>query len=504
MLESKKILVLGGEEISLADFVEAVKKPVCLQWDPKALDRAGRSRTLLEKRLQEQKRIYGVNTGFGEEGSRALPNEALQSLQQELITYHRAGTGEYLTEEESRAVLLSRILTLAQGYSGVRVEVVDRLIHLYQEGVVPQIPSLGSVGASGDLTPCSYVAALICGQGKAYWKGQEIRAKELHRKFHLEPLVLEAKEGLSLLNGTSVMTALAVLAWEGLGRIARWTIEGLAWGAEALQWKEEFFHPRSQELKGHAGAGEVSTELLRRAFLDPQPVGEDSWMEGRNVQPRYSYRCAPQVIGAFRDTLKWTGEWLKKELNGVDDNPLCDPENNRLYHCGNFSGFYVSLACDALRNTLALLSNLWDRQAQLLLDPLQNKGLGPNLVEWNPLLPKFGLKAVGIALTSLGAELHMLASPVACLSRPTESGNQDIVSFGTQSARRLREAEGIAWLALAHFLLVSGTALKRRLTAIGRPIPPRLEKYVSMVETSEDLGQGLEKLTSEIKKRFPA
>lgn len=475
--------LLGTSSLSLIDFADLVLRPRKLGWDAAALTRVEASSRLLMQFLDEGRRIYGVNTGFGEEGRLVLRPEGVARLQSELVSYHGCGTGAELSEAESRSVLLARLWTLSRGYSGVRPALIEHLNDLFAVGLAPVIPELGSVGASGDLTPLSYLAALVMGQRRAWYRGEIRASSEVLGALKLRPLELQGREALALMNGTSFMTALAVLGWVRLRRWLDLAQTFTAWGTLALDLEEEFYLEVPNRLKGHPGVVQAAGFLLSKVQLQRAPVGSTDHVY--NIQPRYSFRCAPQVYGMALEAFETAETWLKNELNGVDDNPLIDPETERLYHNGNFSGFHVSLACDLLRQSLASVVNLLDRQAQLLLDPSQNRGLGANLADWDPNRPQFGLKAVGIALSSLAAEVQELATSVLNRSLPTESGNQDVVSQGAVSARLLRRAEELAWHALAHAGLVAFGAL-RRSARQGALRDSGLFKKMARIDTSEN------------------
>lgn len=457
--------VIGDRPLALGTFCEWVNRTRPLFWSPSARRRAHRSWALLRDLLQRGQPIYGLSTGFGQEGERPLRPVGQRRVHRELLRYHRCGGGPWLGEREGRAVLLARLLTLARGYSGVRPTVVDWLARAYQAGLAPMLPSRGSVGASGDLTPLCYLAHFVEGRGRTWYAGRRWLTREALAVAGLKPLRLRGREVLALMNGTSVMTALAALAH---GELESWVDRAAVvsgWGAAGLGLAPEWFDRRPLDLKGHPGAVRAAAAMgVGEAGLGPT----DLLGCGRNIQPRYSFRCAPLALGALADTLGWTRIWLERELNGLDDNPLVDPELARVWHTGNFSGFHVALACDALRQALAMAVSLLDRQAQLLLDPSANGGLGPNLEIWDPERPRFGLKAVGIALSALAAEVRHLAAPASTLSSPTESGNQDVVSHGTLSALLLGRSVRLSWRALAHAAWVAAVALRRRGVEEGR------------------------------------
>lgn len=451
-------MTLGAGDVGLDEFSAGARAPRRCDWEDEARERCRRSHRLLGQYLAAGRPIYGLSTGFGQEGERPLSPTGRRRASRELLRYHRCGTGPWLQETEGRAVLLARLITLARGYSGVRPALVDWLRDAYAAGLAPVLPSRGSVGASGDLTPLCYLAHFVEGRGQVWIGGQRRPTRAGLAEVGLAPLRLRGREILALMNGTSVMTALAALAHRELERWLEWAATVSGWGATALGLAPEWFDGRPLDLKGHPGAVRAAATMgLREGGQGPDArLGA-----GRNIQPRYSFRCAPLALGALSDTLEWTRTWLERELNGLDDNPLVDPERETVWHTGNFSGFHVALACDALRQALAVAVTLLDRQVQLLLDPSTNGGLGPNLESWDPERPRFGPKAVGIGLSALAAEVRHLAAPASTLSSPTESGNQDVVSHGTLAALLLRRSVRLSWRALAHASLVAAQALRR-------------------------------------------
>jgi len=488
-IDQKMTVKIGGKghftPKSLEFVMDIALGKALLTWDDSFQNRALKSYQVLMDAIDLGQQIYGVNTGFGEQGSEFFDRAWIQQNQENLLNYHSCGVGGVFSLEQSRVIFCARIFSLAQGYSGIRPQLIERMIYLFNHDAIAQILILGSVGASGDLTPLAALAGFIAGLGEGWLEGELLSSEEIHLRLELEPWIWEGKEVLAIMNGTSVMTGLAALEWIRLWKMVPWIQWITLLGAEALELPEEPFSFFVQAVKHHQGPKDVAEDLLRVSQLNPDPISLSS-VRGlskeseknprkKNIQPRYSFRCAPQSLGVLRDTLEVTGRWLFDEFHSANDNPLVDPEEQRIYHGGNFFGGHVSAACDYLRISLAHVAQLIDRQVQLLLDGKENQGLGANLglPQDNPIAqgidthgsrqpPNFGLKALGITTSALAAEIQHGSAPVLVLSRPTESGNQDIVTMGTISARKLGDSLNLLRYLIAHGLVCSAQAWEIR------------------------------------------
>ncbi|WP_052318099.1 aromatic amino acid ammonia-lyase [Spirochaeta africana] len=501
MSNQKFILESGsGQLLSLDDFILIIDQPASIELADSVYSRAEESCSLLHTLVEQGSSVYGVTTGFGAQGDMTIPAEQRQALQAAVIEYHGAGVGPVLSERESRAVLLARIVSLAQGKSGVRPALLAHMARIFNSGIAPVIPSRGSVGASGDLTPLSYVAAVLAGKREAWVKGRRVPAADALQSAGIEPWSWDMKEGLALVNGTAVMTALAALGLQDARRLAEWSDRITAAAAEAMQLAEEPFSSWVQESKHHPGQIASAAAVRQGAALQNTEISRQHQPNtGSNIQPRYSMRCAPQANGVLHDTVAMTRIWIERELNSANDNPLFDSRDGRVYHTGNFYGGHISAAADYLRIAIATTANLLDRQLQLLLEG--STGLPVNLVPppadgEESAQPCFALKALGITTSALSAEVQHLAAPVSLLSRPTESGNQDVVSMGTLSALKLRESARVGFLLAAHTL----TAAAQAAEIAGSPGPAvrKLIKYVRedvpLVRENVALGDRLEQL----------
>jgi histidine ammonia-lyase len=432
--------------------------PVVLSEDPGFRARVEASRAFLGDLLREGTEVYGVNTGYGDCCTVAIPHELLLELPRQLTRYHNCGLGRFLDPEETLAVLLARLNSLAQGYSAVRFELLEALAALINHRILPRIPAEGSVGASGDLTPLSYVAAVLMGEGEALRDGAVVPARAALEEAGLPVLELAPKEGLALMNGTAVMTGLACLAYQRAEHLSRLACRLTALSVACIQGNREHFHPRLSQLKPHAGQGEAA------AWIYADLGGGDAG--ALRLQDRYSLRCAPHVIGVLRDALPWIRRDLENELNSANDNPLFDGEARLMPHGGHFYGGHVAFAMDGLKVAVANLADLMDRQLALLVDTRYNNGLPGNLSGAQAARAPInhGLKAVQIGSSAWAAEALKLTMPASVFSRSTEAHNQDKVSLGTIAARdclRVLELTGQVAAALV-LATLQGLELRRR------------------------------------------
>jgi histidine ammonia-lyase len=431
------ICVLGETPVGIDEVIALARghaRPR-LSDDPSYVRRLRASHALLARALEAGQPVYGVTTGFGDSGDVEVPASEVRRLPLNLLRFHGCGTGTPWSREQCAAILAARLTTLARGYSGVRPELLGGLCGLLDRGVVPVIPSEGSVGASGDLTPLSYVAAVLAGEREAYHRGEVRPAAEALAAAGLAPLALEPKESLAIMNGTSAMTGLACLVHGASLRLARVAAALTAMACDVLHGVPGHFHPRVDALKPHAGQRLCARWL--REDLEWQPGIQELPRPRARLQDRYSLRCAPQVIGVTIDALRMTREIIEVELNSVNDNPIVDPESDEVLFGGNFYGGHVCFAMDSLKTSVANLADLLDRQLALLCNPATSAGLPANLVGAAEPAARshFGFKAMQISASALAAEALKLTMPASVFSRSTENHNQDKVSMGTVAAR---------------------------------------------------------------------
>ncbi len=434
MPDTRPTLAVGQRPLSIEDVLALAhgRARAALDTDPALRARIRASNEQLTRLLGHAGNVYGVTTGFGDSCENAVSERLALEMPRNLMRFHGCGTGRMLGELEAAAVLAVRLAALSRGYSGVRETLLDRLCALLEKRVLPVIPEEGSVGASGDLTPLSYVAALLAGEREAFCDGQVVESAKALRDAGLEPLTLGPKESLAVMNGTSVMTALGCLAFERAKRLAKLASVVTAMASDGLRGEPAHFDDRIFALKPHPGQRLCARWIREHLEYDPK-----QGRSAQRIQDRYSIRCAPHVIGVLLDALPWMRRTLEIELNSANDNPLVDPETGEILHGGNFYGGHVCFAMDGLKNAVANVADLIDRQMALMCTPHFSNGLPANLVAitGDERVAHHGFKAMQISTSALTAEALKATMPASVFSRSTECHNQDKVSMGTIAAR---------------------------------------------------------------------
>jgi len=486
------MIVIGEESISLQQVVAVAqsREKVAVSSRKSFLDRMEESRSVLEKSLAEGTPVYGVTTGYGACCGNRLDTDDIEELKQlgtNLIKYHGCGVGEPLDIEETRAAMLCRMVCLSQGYSAISVELLERLADLLNEGITPLVPCMGSVGASGDLTPMSYIAAVLAGEREVFYRGNRMPAAEALLQAGLKPYEFKLKEPLAMINGTSVMTGIASIAVIESRRILNAALAGTALAVHALAGHPSHFHPLVSEAKPHPGqinSAKVLNDLLVSADSPPESA------QPFDLQDPYSIRCAPQVLGVLDDALSWIERWIEIEINSANDNPLLDGGLSSEFMGGNFYGGHVVFSMDALKAALASVGDILDRQVALLVDERFNRGLPANLVAAGDegRGTHHGFKGVQITASALAAEALKNTMPAGSFSRSTESHNQDKVSMGTIAARDARRQCFLVSRVAAVSLLAAAQAAQLRGALDSRPGVAKLVEYVRSVApgTRED------------------
>ncbi|MBQ0778636.1 MAG: aromatic amino acid lyase [Pseudomonas sp.] len=481
-LTASALLTLDGSEVSLEQ-VQAVAESRCqvvLSSAPAFLERITRGSAFLERLLAEDGVIYGVTTGYGDSCTRLVPSADMEDLPRQLYTFHGCGLGEVLSHEAARAVVMVRLVSLCRGYSGVCVELLERLVWLLQHDVMPVIPEEGSVGASGDLTPLSYLAAVLCGEREVLVGGERRSTAEVFAELGQTPYRLKPKEGLALMNGTAVMTALSVLAFTRCSYLTQLASRITAMAVYALDGNPYHFDADLFAAKPHPGQNRVAARI--RADLHAASTPRNS----ARLQDRYSTRCAPHVIGVVEDALPWWRQFLETELNSANDNPLIDAEQEKVMHGGHFYGGHIAFAMDSMKQACANIADLLDRQLAQLVDVRFNHGLPSNLSGASPARAALnhGYKAVQIGASAWTAEALKLTMPASVFSRSTECHNQDKVSMGTIAARdALRVLTLVEQVAAASLhAACQGIELRSQLQGTAPP-PADLQSFVHQCRT---------------------
>jgi histidine ammonia-lyase len=431
------MIIFGNHFITIDNIVDiAYQRQSCELNRLKSFEETiRRGATLTEQLFKNNHDIYGVTTGYGDSFTVSIPFDLIEELPTQLVRYHGCGMGDNFNAEIGRAVLAVRLTSLCQGYSGVGWELLNQLIRLIQLDAIPVIPSQGSVGASGDLTPLSYIAAVLMGERKVYFQNAIESTEDVFQRLNLSPLKLKPKEALAIMNGTSVMTALACIAFRRAEYLSRLSCRIAALMVLALKANACHFDEKLFSLKPHPGQMQAAKWIRQDLTYYHQDCN------CRYLQDRYSIRCAPHIIGVLQDALTWMKSTIEQEINSANDNPLIDPTENRVMHGGHFYGGHIAFAMDSLKNCVANIADLLDRQMALLVDAKYNNGLPPNLsgATGERKAIHHGLKAVQIACSAWTAEALMKAMPSSAFSRSTECHNQDKVSMGTIAARQCLE-----------------------------------------------------------------
>jgi histidine ammonia-lyase len=427
------MIPLDGASLSLSQFqAVAFGGESCSLTGP-ARDRIAAARRTIEAVVARGDAVYGVNTGFGDLATVRIAAEKTRDLQVRLLLSHAAGVGEPLPDAAVRGMLLLRANTLARGHSGVRVELVERLLELLARGCLPVVPARGSVGASGDLAPLAHLALPLIGRGRVRLAGQEMAAADGLARLGLEPLTLEPKEGLALINGTQAMTSLLALAALAARRLFKTADLVGALTTDALRGTDGAFDERLHALRPHPGQRASAANLWR--LLQGSAIRESHRLGDLRIQDPYSVRCMPQVHGAARDLLAGAEAVLAVEMNAVTDNPVVFPASGEVLSGGNFHGEPVGLACDTLALGLAELGAISERRLEKLTNHAFS-GLPPFLAEDPGLQSGFMLAQVTAA--ALAAENKILAHPATADSIPTSADKEDHVAMGMGAALKLQ------------------------------------------------------------------
>jgi histidine ammonia-lyase len=448
---------LTGDDLTLADVWA-----VAVEGAPAGLSEEGRAklqraRELVERAADESsgEHTYGINTGFGRFVSKTIPPELAEELQLRLLRSHACGVGEPYPREVVRAAMLLRANALAKGYSGARTTTVELLLDCLNRGVTPVVPSRGSVGASGDLAPLAHLALPLVGEGRATVDGEALPGGEALARVGLEPVVLRAKEGLSLINGTQFMAAIGALVLVRARRLAQTADVACALSLEALQGSRASFLPEIHELRPLPGQQASAANVLR--LLEGSAILEaHRWCD--KVQDAYSLRCAPQVHGASRDLLAYAEATVGVELNAATDNPLVLVERGELVSNGNFHGQPLAFALDATAMALAELASISERRVERLTNPSLSDGLPAFLTHDGGLNSGFMIPQYVAA--SLVSENKVLCHPASVDSIPTSAGQEDHVSMGNASALKCWQVLANAERALAIELLAAAQGVE--------------------------------------------
>lgn len=394
------------------------------------------------KDFSTNKIIYGVNTGFGPMAQYRIEDADCKQLQYNLIRSHASGTGRILSPLEVKATILTRLNTLSLGYSGVHHSVIELMQSLINEEITPLIFAHGGVGASGDLVQLAHLALVLIGEGEVFYKGERRPTAEVFTSLSLKPIQIEIREGLALINGTSVMTGIGIINWYQAQKVLQWSIRASCAINELVQAYDDHYSEMLNSSKKHVGQQKIAQQM--REHLASSALTrkrEDHLYNGENqesifkdkVQEYYSIRCVPQILGPISDTIDSLGSVLENELNSASDNPIVDVKSQQVYHGGNFHGDYISLEMDKLKLVMTKMTMLAERQINYLMNAKINELLPP-FVNLGKLGFNFGMQGVQFTATSTTAESQALSTSMYIHSIPNNNDNQDIVSMGTNAA----------------------------------------------------------------------
>jgi histidine ammonia-lyase len=473
-------------------------RPVRLTDDDALTQRLGLSRQHLAKAIANGTPIYGVTTGYGANCATRIPPDQSQLLGARLLRFHGCGTGPALPEACIRAAMLSRILCFSLGYSGVTIGLLQQLVAFLNQQITPVVPAQGSVGASGDLTPMSYVAAAVAGERDVFYRGERMPAARALELAGLSPYRYEIKEPISMLNGTPIMTGVGIIVVDRLRKILRAATSATAMSVHALIGHAHHMHPTIFEAKPHPGSTAVARELRDMLACAAEAPESDA---PSALQDPYSLRCAPHVLGVLADALPWVQRWLEIEAHSASDNPIFDPPTGAVLMGGNFYGGHVAFAMDSVKAAAASVADLCDRQVALLIDPRFSRGL-PAQLGTEDAPGRHGFKGLQITMSALTSEALGATMPAASFSRSTESHNQDKVSMGTVAARDALRVCDLVEKVVAIGLMVSAQACEIRGSVGARPkiaqLVATVRRWSPLLEEDRCLDEDLSKVADGI------
>lgn len=450
-------VILTGNDLTLNELSNIVYDREKVELHPDYIKKIVKCRDYVDKIIEEDRVVYGLTTGFGKFANIRISTEHIEELQRNLILSHATGVGEILSIEETRVVMLLRINVLVKGHSGIRLSTLQTLIEMLNKGVHPCIPEKGSVGASGDLAPLSHLALVLLGEGEAEYNGNVVSGSKALELANIKPVVLKAKEGLALNNGTQVMTGVGALNLLRAERLCKVADVVASMSIDALMGTGSAFDALVHNLRPHAGQKESAknlNSLLKESELNC------SHKYCSNVQDAYSLRCTPQVNGAVRDALKYIRNTIEIEMNSATDNPLIFPDEDKVISGGNFHGEPVAFAMDTMAFTVSELANISDRRTEQLLNPALNNDLNPFLAP-RPGLDS-GFMMTQVTSAALVSENKVLSHPASVDSIPTSANQEDHVSMGTIGAFKARTILDNASVVLAIELMNASQALDYR------------------------------------------
>ncbi len=426
------MVTINGMSLTVEQVAAVARKNEKVRISAEAKKAVNKARAYVEKKLEEQAVVYGLTTGFGKFSDKYIPLDETAQLQRNLIISHSCGMGNPLPTECVRAAMLLRCNALCRGNSGIRLSTIETLLAMLNAGVHPIVPEKGSLGASGDLAPLSHIVLVMLGEGRAEYMGEIMTGKEAMEKAGIPTVELAAKEGLALINGTQIMTAVGCLAVYDAMQLTKTADIACAMTAEALLGIKKAYDPKVHAVRGHKGQMDCAANLLK--LLEGSELAHDV-IPGK-VQDAYALRCTPQIHGASRDAIKYVYDAVTREINAVTDNPIIFPDDDEAISGGNFHGQPMALAFDFLGIALAEFANVSERRIERLVNPALSFGLPAFLSENGGLNSGFMITQYSAA--SMVSENKVWAHPASVDSIPSSANQEDHVSMGTIAARKAR------------------------------------------------------------------
>jgi histidine ammonia-lyase len=493
-------LKVDGTDLTIEKVVAVAEQGEKVELHGKAEERIRKCRAMVEKKIEAHEIMYGINTGIGEFSETLLSDEEVKQFQRFLVYNHAAGIGDPAPEHYVRAAMLSRINVLSKGHSAIRLEIPHLMVEMLNRGVTPYVCQKGSVGASGDLAPMSQIALAVMGEGHAWFEGELLAGDEALRRAGLEPIVLHARDGLAIINGSNFLNGMNALHVYSMNRWLKQAEIAAAMTLEALHANMKPYNHRLHEARGFSGAVRSAKALMK--CIEGSEVLEEG---KKKVQDAYSMRSTPQVIGAAHDALSYARSQVEIELNGVGDNPVFFPDDDLVITGANFQGTPVSLPMDMAGVAITMVSVLSERRLNRLLNPALSVGLPPFLSEKPGLFS--GLMLSQYTAGTLIVEQRMLSTPAACASIPAAADQEDFVSMGMntalQNAQIVKNAYGvlaIEFIAAAQALDIRGHRMGKGVAAAhevirghvayldeDRPLYPDHTRLAEVVESCEIL-----------------
>ncbi|MBB6215646.1 histidine ammonia-lyase [Anaerosolibacter carboniphilus] len=445
-------ILIDGNSLTIEDVIKVARNGYQIDITDEAAEKVKKSRAVVDDFIENGKVVYGITTGFGKFSDVVITGDETRDLQRNLIISHACGVGNPFSEEIVRAIMLLRANALSKGFSGIRLSTLKTLIEMLNKGVHPVIPEKGSLGASGDLAPLSHMVLVMLGEGEAFYKGKRLPGREAMKEAGIEPIHLTSKEGLALINGTQVMTAVGTLTVYDTIKLIKLADIGAALTLEALNGITDAFDPRVHEVRPHHGQKITAENILTLT----QGSRATTKQGDIRVQDAYTLRCIPQIHGASRDALDYVINKINIEINAATDNPLIFADDQTVISGGNFHGQPMALAFDFLGIAIAELANVSERRIERLVNP-QLSGLPAFLTEKGGL--HSGFMIAQYAAAALVSENKVLAHPASVDSIPSSANQEDHVSMGTIAARKAKDILFNATNVLAIELMAAAQAI---------------------------------------------